>query len=1093
MKESLHAALRRLGQFLRGVGNGGAASSIATASAAAEPERRQLTVMFCDLVDSTRLLEQFDEEEHWSIVERYFACCREHIIRYRGEVQRYEGDGLLAYFGYPQADEHAAQSAVLAGLGIAGAVPRLDIERGLKLQTRIGIATGEVVVGKSIDEGKARENSAQGRAPNLAARLLKNAPPGAVVVSDTTQALVGPLFEFHDLGTQELKGFDAPVKAWIVMRRREIESRSEAIHLADKLTALVGRERELTQLLRCWVETRNGKGQVALVGGEAGIGKSRLIRTLLERLGKERFLLLHYYGVQHFQHTALYPLAKQLERAAQIREDDAAHVKLDKVEKALQRESLDDVASFVPWFAALLSVPLSETSAALNLSPERRRQETLSALKQRILKLSDREPLIVVFEDLHWIDDASLQLVDQLIAELQTKRIMLVLSYRTSFEPPFQSHPYLTRIVLDKLDLSDRTKLLMEVTSRKALPRAVLEHILDETDGIPLYIEEFTKSVLQSEMLEEQDGAYRLVGELAGMKLPHSLRDSLMARLDRLAPDPQAAKRCKEIAQTCSVIGRQFSYELLAAVSPHGAEALEEALRQLENAELIFGLRSLADRTYSFKHALLQEEAYQSILHRNLRRLHVRIAEVLERQFPAIVESEPELLAHHYSEGGLPLEAIPYWQLAAQRAGERAAHAQAIAHLRASLRALEKLPKDPLRDSLELKTQALLGLSFAATRGYAVPEVAESYERARALCDGLDDTAEESFSVLRSGLVTFYVVSADYDTANLLSEQFVQKAESAQRNRQPRERSITNYHIDSYRCLGIARMFRGDLEASREALLRCVELFAESRPRDIQFLTPENPAVAALSVLPLTLWLLGCADEAVRRKNEAVSLAMELGHPFNIAFVHAWSAVLHQWRREPEIAAEHAGTAVEYSREHGFDTWLAAGSVHLSIALGAQRRTSEAVALFDQVMPIIEASGAVCFTSYFYSGLAETYGLAGDFARASAYSTRALEIAARYKERFFHPEVLRRSGALRLAQSADNAAAAEHDFKAAVGMARQLGARALELRALTSLHRLHRDQGRGAESHAQLEKAFGALHEGFDTVDLREAARQLTE
>jgi predicted ATPase/class 3 adenylate cyclase len=1097
MKESLHAALGRLGlgRLLRAVGNRGATPSVAAPHAGAESfglERRQLTVMFCDLVDSTRLLERFDEEDHWSIVERYFACCREHILRYRGEVQRYEGDGLLAYFGYPQADEHAAQSAVLAGLEIAAAVPRLKVEHGLELQTRIGIATGEVVVGKSVDEGKARENSAQGRAPNLAARLLKSAPPGAVAISDTTHALVWPLFEFQDLGTQNLKGFDTPARVWIVTRRREIESRSEAIHLSDKLTALVGREKEVTQLLRCWVETRNGKGQVALVSGEAGIGKSRLIRTLLERLVKERFVLLHYYGVQHFQHTSLYPLAKQLERAARIREDDAAQVKLEKLASLLGHE-VGDVARFVPWFASLLSMPLNETSAASSLSPERRHQETLTALKQRILELGDREPVIVVFEDLHWIDDASLQFVDQLIAELQMRRIMLVLSYRPSFEPPFGARPNLSRIVLDRLDRDDRMKLVMELTGRKALPRAVLEHILEETDGIPLYVEEFTKSVLQSEMLEEQAGAYKLVGELAGMKLPHSLRDSLMARLDRLAPDQQVAQQCKEIAQTCAVIGRQFSYELLAAVSPHGAEALENALRQLEKADLVFRLRSLADRTYSFKHALLQEEAYQSILHRNLRRLHVRIAEVLERQFPAIVEIEPELLARHYTEGGLPLEAIPYWQLAAQRAAQRAAHHQAIAHLKASLRALERLPKDPLRDSLELKSQALLGLSLAANRGYAVPEVAEAYQRARTLCDGLDETAEESFSVLRSGLVTFYVVRADYDTANRLSEQFVQKAESVQRNRRPRGGAITNYHIDSYRCLGIARMFRGDLEASREALLRCVELYAESRSRNLTFLTPENPAVAALSVLPLTLWLLGCADEALRRKNEAVSLANELGDPFNIAFAHTWSAALHQWRREPERAAEHAGAAIEYSQKYGFDTWLPAGSMHLSIALGAQRRMSEAIALFDQVMPIIEASGAVCFTSYFYSGLAETYAIAGEFAQGLAQAARALEIATVYREQFFHAEVLRRRGALRLMQSANNAAAAEEDFKVAVDMARRQRARALELRTLVSLHRLHRDQGRGAESHAQLESAFSALTEGFDTVDVREAARLLTE
>ena len=1095
MKLSLDSSLKRLARLFRRhrdedrqvaarVENG--------TPAALGPERRQLTVMFCDLVDSTQLLDRFDDEDYWNIVETYFACCREHIKRYHGDVQRYEGDGLLAYFGYPQADEHAAQGAVLAALRIAATVPQIPVEGGFKLQTRIGIATGEVVVGKSVDEGKARENSAQGRAPNLAARILKAAPPGAVVVSETTHVMVSSLFKFDDLGPQTFKGFDEPVRVWMVTGKLEVESHSEAIHLAEKLTPLIGRENELTKLQGSWYQAKNGKGQVALICGEAGIGKSRVIRALLERLRRERFTLLHYYGVQYFRHSPLYPVAKQLEREARIREDDAADARLAKLEQLLAESSAgEDVSKYMPWFASLLSIPSRTSELTSDVSPERQYQETLKALVDRILAISSRDPVVVVFEDLHWMDETTLLFINQLISQAPPRRMLVLLSHRPHFDPGF-SQPNLNRIVLEKLDRKERASLVMELTNRKALPDAVLEHIVDETDGIPLFVEEFTKSVLESGMLEERANAYSLVGDLAAMKLPHSLRDSLMARLDGLAPDPQTAKQCKEIAQTCAVIGRQFSYELVAAVSPHSGEALQNALQQLEKAELIFQHRPLSDRTYSFKHALVQEEAYQSILHKTLRRLHVRIAEVLERQFPAIAENEPELLAHHYTEGGQPLEAIAYWQAAATRAGRRAAHAQAIAHLQTSLRLLERLPRDATRDSLELQSQALLGLSLASTRGYAVPEVAAAYQRARTLCDGLDTAAEERFPVLRSGLVTYYVVCADYDTANDLSEQFVQKAEGAYQRQRNGAAKITSYHIDSYRCLGISRLFKADLEASRTALERCAQLYNDSKADNLAFLTPENPAVAALSVLPLTLWLLGYPDEALKRKREALELATELAHPYNIVFVHVWSAAFHQWRRESEQAAEHARAAMEHSQKYGFYAWLATGSLHLSIALGAQQRTDEAVKMFAQALPAIEASGAICFTSYFYSGLADAYGAAKHWDEAFARNAHALEIAERYRERFYHAELFRQRGALRLAQSSDRTAEAEADLKRAIALAREQRARSLELRALVSLHRLHRELGRGDESRGDLERSFGAFTEGFDTADLRDAAALLS-
>ena len=871
-----------------------------------------------------------------------------------------------------------------------------------------------------------------------------------------------------------------------------MESHSEAIHLADELTPLVGRQTEVDFLLARWQDVREGRGQAVLIGGEAGIGKSRTVRTLLERLRNESLTLLHLYGVQYFKDTALYPVAKQLERDARFRESDDTAAKHGKLESMIARWS-DATDRFMPWFSKLLSLPVPEGIEVAALSPERQLEEIFDALVDRLAALTEKRPVLMIFEDLHWVDGASLAFVEKLIAGIQGKSILVLMTHRAEFEPPFQAYEHLSSKKLKKLGRADQESLVMEVTGQRSLPPAVLEHIIDRTDGNPLYIEEFTKTALESKLLVAKDNTYELKGSLKSLNLPNSLRDSLMSRLDRLSDDADIARQCKEIAQTCAAVGRHFSYELVSAVSAYGDDELQSALRQLENANLIFQLRERSKLVYSFKHALVQEEGYRSILNRNRKRLHVRIAEVLERQFPVTREKEPELLAHHYTEGDLPADAIPYWLLAGQQAGQRAAHTQAVAHLESSLRLIADLPEGADRDLLELNTQSLRGLSLAASRGYGVPEVQEAYERARALCDRLEDVRDENFPVLQSGLVTFYIVRAQYDTAITLSQQFVHSAEQIQEDRPPGQGTITNYHIDSYRCLGISRLFTVELEESRVALERCVELFEQSRSQQLEFVTPENPAVAALSVLPLTLWLLGRPDEAVRRKEQALALAHELGHPFNIAFVHGWSTVLHQWRREPEKSAEHAREAVRISDDHGFGIWSLVGNMHLSIALGSVGKTESALEIFENIRPYLEASGTVCFSSYFLSGLAESYRIAGQPDLALEQIAAAMHIAETFDENFFYAELYRQRAAILLSKPGAAVTDAEPDLRKAVNMARDQQSRSLQLRALVNLHQLHRQQGRTEESYDELKEVYGEFTEGLETADLREAKALLSE
>lgn len=1059
----------------------------------ADRERRQLTVMFCDLVNSTGLQQIVgDDEDYTDMVEDYFDCCRKYIEQYGGEIQRYEGDGLLAYFGFPKATELATQSAVRAALKIAHEVPRIRVRGGITLQTRVGVATGSVVVGRTRDQGIAGEYAAQGTAPPLAARLLKLAEPGGIVVSGTTHDMVSALFDFDSLGERRLAGIPDPQPAWLVTGDLEVESLSEAIHLADELTPLVGRESEMSFLLDRWRDSSNSNGQAVFISGEAGIGKSRVVRTLLERLSHEQLTLLHMYGVQYFRHSALYPVAKQLERDAHIRDKDDIGAKYEKLESMIATAS-SDIDRYMLWFSNLLSLPLPERFKATAMSPERQLEEIVRALIDRLLALAEKQPVLLIFEDVHWVDSASLAFVDRLIDSISDKPVLLLLTCRPSFQPDIENRRYVFTKKLGKLSKADRQALVMEVTGQKSLPPAVLKHIVDKTDGNPLYIEEFTKSVLESKLLHKKEDEYELRRSLTSLNLPNSLRDSLMSRLDRLSDDAATAHKYKEIAQTCSAVGRHFSFDLVAAVSAFGEDELQNALRHLEDAKLVFQLRPRSRNVYAFKHALVQEEAYRSILNRQRGRLHVRIAEVLERQFPSTRESEPELIAHHYTEGNIAAEAIPYWLAAGEQAGQRAAHVQAVAHLDTALRLIATLPESRERDTIELNSQALLGLSLAASRGYGVPEVQEAYERARELCDRLDDARNEQFSVLQSGLVTFYIVRAQYETALSLSQQFVQSAEDARLGQPRGGQTITNYHIDSYRCLGISRLFSVELEGSRVALQHCAELFERSRSQEITFVTPENPAIAALSVLPLTLWLLGRPDEAVHRADQALALACELGHPFNIAFVHGWSTVVHLWRGDAESSAEHARQAIQISDDYGFSTWSLVSNLHLGIARGSMGQTKPALAIFDEYLPRTEATGTICFGTYFLAGLAETYRNAGQYDKALEQLGAAMQIAETFNERFFHAELLRRRAMLLLMQSDHDTDEVEDYLKQAVALARRQQARSLQLRALISLQQLHRQQGRAEESIEELRRIYSEFNEGFDTNDLQVAKALLNE
>ena len=668
----------------------------------ADAERRQLTVMFCDLVGSTALSARLDPEDLREVIAAYHRAVAEIVAGFDGFVAKYMGDGVLVYFGYPRAHEDDAERAVRAGLGVIDAVGRLDV-KSVKLQARVGIATGLVVVGDLIGEGSAQEQSVVGETPNLAARLQALAEPDAVVIAAGTRRLVGDLFEYRDLGAVEVKGIAAPVPAWQVLRPSVVASRFEALR-GSALTPLVGRDEEIDLLLRRWARAKAGDGQVVLVSGEPGLGKSRITAALEERLHAEPHLRLRYFCSPYHQDSALFPFIDQLGRAAGFARDDPPAAKLEKLEALLARAAPPD--EDVAFLADLLSLPASERHPLPNLSPQRKKERTLEALIRQLEGLARQQPVVMVFEDAHWIDPTSRELLDLTVERVRSLPVLLIVTFRPEFQPPWTGQPQVTMLALNRLDRRDRTALVEQIAGGKALPDEVVAQIVDRTDGVPLFVEELTKSVLESGLLREEADRYVLDGALPPFAIPTTLHDSLMARLDRLAS-------VRLVAQIGAAIGREFSYALLRAVSRLPEDELQAALARLVASELVFQRGTPPDAVYSFKHALVQDAAHGSLLRSSRQQLHAQIAEALETHSPELMDSQPELFAQHYAEAGLVEKSVAYWGKAGHRSAARSAMAEAAAQFQKGLDQLALLPDDPERQRQELEFCSALGAVVA--------------------------------------------------------------------------------------------------------------------------------------------------------------------------------------------------------------------------------------------------------------------------------------------------------------------------------------------------------------------------------------------
>jgi len=1034
-----------------------------------EAERRQLTVMFVDMVGSTALSEQLDPEELRELILAYQNTVVEEITRYEGHIARFTGDGVLAYFGWPRAHEDEAERAVRAGLSVVTAVAQLRTAADEPLAARVGIATGVVVVGDLIGEGSAREEAVVGETPNLAARLQALAEPGSVVIGPSTRRLVGGLFELTNLGSQNLKGFAKPLEVWKVVGLAAIENRFEAMHLTE-LSPLVGREHELGLLIDRWQLAKAGEGRVVLLAGEPGIGKSRLTQALMKQIEAVPHARLRYYCSPYHTHSALHPVIEQLKHATGYAADDSAEVRLDKLEAIIRRSGVLDVET-ASLLAELLSIPSDERYPPLNLTPQAKKVKTFEVLLTQLENLAASQPVWIVLEDAHWIDPSTSELFEQLIDCLASLPVLLIITLRPEFTPPWSAHTHVTTLTLSRLGQGQGAAIIERLTDGKALPPEVMERILDQTDGVPLFVEELTQTVLESGMLTDAGDHYEMSGVLPALAIPLTLRDSLMARLDHLAP-------VKEIAQIGAVIGREFSHQLLAAVADRPEPELSAALDQLVAAELIFRRGAATSATYIFKHALIQDAAYESLLKSRRLQLHARIAEVLESSFAEVAEIAPELIARNFTLAGEITRAVPYWHRAGLQATARSANIEAIAHLRTGLDLLRDLPD---HSDLEADLQLTLGTALAATKGYGSAETMEAFVRAGELARSR--ARPELIYPALDGQIVCHFSSAELGPALQFAEEFLDLAKQHQ---------DVAPAIAAHSDIGVVLLSGGKLDLAETHFEQAIALFDPQQHDDLRLTYGYDFRVIALAYLGWAQLALGYPDQAKARSETAIATARAVEHPFSLGFALARSITVHQLRRDVDAVDSSVQVLHTLASEQSFTTYVNMAAFYRGWVKVQRGQSQEGASLIADSLEALRASKDQDFFPHALAVEAEALLITGDHGAALDRVDEGLERVARNQEGWFEAELLRLRGRL-LSAIPGASDESEECFRCAIEVSRRQGAKLWELCAARDLATHWRDQGRQDEAHDLLSPIYGWFTEGIDIPDLKNAKALLEE
>jgi class 3 adenylate cyclase/predicted ATPase/tRNA A37 threonylcarbamoyladenosine biosynthesis protein TsaE len=1034
-------------------------------------ERRQVTVMFSDLVGSTTLSARIDPEDMREVIAAYQKCVAEAVRRFDGFVAKYLGDGVLAYFGYPEAHEDDAERAVRAGLELIAAVNALKTPASL--QSRVGIATGVVVVGDLIGSGEAQERGIVGETPNLAARLQGLAKPNMVVIAEGTRRLLGNLFELEDLGAKDLKGIARPVRVWAALRASAVESRFEALH-ASGLTALVGREEETELLLRRWSRAKNGEGQVVLLSGEAGIGKSRLTAVLLESIAREPHTRLRYFCSPQHTDSAFYPIIGQMERAAGLLHNDTQQQKLDKLDALLAQTSTS--AQDAALIAEMMSLPNDGRSPTLELTPQQRRQRTLEALTAQMEALSQQNPVLMIFEDAHWADPTSLEAFGRVVDRIRTFRVLLLVTFRPEFNAPWVGRPYVTALIINRLTEREASAMIDRIVGNKPLPASIRQDIIERTDGIPLFVEEMTKAVLEA----ESEGAAEHVAAAvpsAVLAVPASLHASLMARLDRLGG------AAKEMAQIGAAIGREFAHALLAAVVPKPEGELGPALDHLIAAGLLFRRGVPPHATYLFKHALVRDAAYGSLLRNQRQRLHALIAAAIETKFPEIVATQPEWLAQHCDEAGWPEKAAQYWRAAGEQAVRRAANVEAIEHFhRALLRNAERSAGIE-RSRTELAILSQLGPALMSVRGWAAPEVGEILERATNVAQQFE-TSRDLAAPLTS-LWLFRFTRGELDRAEQISVEIFRIA----RELKDPEIALQAHHVTCP--LGMVRGLYSEASKHSED---CIALYDEKRHAYHRYhYIGHDPAVCAMTIGASLKWALGYPAQAVELERNALALARRLHHAPSLAHALFFNAESQLMRRDIIAVAATARELLALCQEHRLAQSGALALIALGCALVRLGEVTEGFARLKEGLAQLNRSGMRAWLPRAKMALAEACLAAGHYDEGLEQVSQAISGTGEIGFWYDLPRLHLLRGELLLHAPGRQIESAESCFRSAFEVAGAQGARGWALRAMTSMARLLAERGERMQAYDFLNPIYVSFTEGFDTLDLKEAKALLDE
>ena len=1053
------ASLRSSGTPLR---NGPPHSGERSDQPLEEPsEHRQLSVMFVDLVGWSELSERTDQERLAVLLRRYHDVCTQVIQRHEGHVAQYLGDGVLVYFGYPRAHENNAERAVRTGLDIVSTIK--DMNRQLRnedlpeLQVRVGIHTALTIVGQVGGQGR-HEQLAVGPAPNLAARIQAIAEPGTVLIGASTRSLVARNFRCVDLGVKALKGARQPIHVYRVLGPRTWDTRFAAAR-AGRLTPLVGRQREIGTLWHHWQLAREGAGQVVCVVGEAGIGKSRLIDALRESLQDAAPTEVILQCLPHFANTPLHPIVKHTNLALGIAAEDTPATRLDKIE-ALLVHRLARPVDDAKLMASLLSVPFEEKLGPLNLPPLRLRAETIRMLVDVLLTAARRQPILLVVEDAHWADPTTLEVLRELARRTLESAVLMIITHRTDFTAATVLAAGALQISLERLSPTQAKAFVAHLTEKKRLAPDMVERIVARSDGIPLFLEEMTKSVLES--VSEGGGV-----NVGANPIPATLRDSLMARLDRVPGG-------KVVAQIGAILGREFSHALVTAIGRELHVDPDRALRGLTEAGLVHSISTRDDVVFQFKHALVQDLAAESLVRPTRHALHARAARLLERMSEHTNETPPELLAHHYTEACEFTLAVPYWIQAGKRAASRLAHIEAMHHFDQAARLLRHYPDSDARARIELDLLVARGAVLVTLRGYAAPDVERTYERARELCPRVADPVLEC-SVLR-GQVQLLLLQARYREARTLAVAMRLAAEGTGELAQL---------VDAHMMSGIIAIYDGRLAEAARELDRALQRLDPGGYRHYGISNGVDLGIGCLAYHARVLWFLGLPDSALRSANDALALASRPAVWLGAVQAHGMRALLHQTLGDVEDARASATLTAKHAAEQCIPYWEAVAGIVLGWVDAQTGHVEEALERIRAAWQFYLSTGASLGTSWIMTVLADAQRRSGDTDAALSSLGAALDHVKTTGELYFAPEVWRMVGELRESSSPKEA---ERCYLESQRIAQQTGALAWDLRTSIRLARLWQSQGKAAQAQGMLGARLVLFREGLDTSDLKEAA-----